>query len=202
MYAFPYEGYWKDVGTVKSLWAANMDLLAEEPALNLYDKTWRIFSGNRDLPPHYIGPHAQSVSVVGDFNTWDVDANPMTRVKEDESIWVAYIPEAKEGNIYKYAIKTYNGEVILKSDPYGFQAEVRPAKASRIANLKYTWKDGIWQRSRKKYNSYTSPMRTLMLDFACGRADAYLTNERIMTQMENYPAENFYAMVLNDTDML
>jgi len=103
-------------------------------------------------------PHAQSVSVVGDFNTWDVDANPMTRVKEDESIWVAYIPEAKEGNIYKYAIKTYNGEVILKSDPYGFQAEVRPAKASRIANLKYTWKDGIWQRSRKKYNSYTSPM--------------------------------------------
>jgi len=58
LYAYPYEGYWKDVGTVKSLWAANMDLLAEEPALDLYDKNWRIFSGNKDLPPHYIGPHA------------------------------------------------------------------------------------------------------------------------------------------------
>ena len=103
-------------------------------------------------------PHAQNVSVVGDFNNWDVDADPMTRVAEDNSIWVAYISDVKEGNIYKYAIKTYNGEVILKSDPYGFQAEVRPAKASRVANLKYTWKDGIWQRSRKKYNSYTSPM--------------------------------------------
>lgn len=64
LYAYPYEGYWKDVGTIKSLWNANMDLLAEEPALDLHDKNWRIFSGNKDLPPHYIGAKASVQSAL------------------------------------------------------------------------------------------------------------------------------------------
>lgn len=55
MYAYPFEGYWKDVGTVKSYWEANMDLLDENNTLGLYDKDWRIYTHNRNLPPHYIG---------------------------------------------------------------------------------------------------------------------------------------------------
>lgn len=56
LYAYPFEGYWKDVGTIDSLWQANMDLLADEPLLNLNDPHWRIYSGNQNLPPHFIGP--------------------------------------------------------------------------------------------------------------------------------------------------
>ncbi|MCH4157121.1 MAG: glucose-1-phosphate adenylyltransferase [Acidaminococcaceae bacterium] len=56
VYAYPFEGYWKDVGTIESLWQANMDLLADEPALSLNDKHWRVYSGNQVLPPHYLGP--------------------------------------------------------------------------------------------------------------------------------------------------
>jgi glucose-1-phosphate adenylyltransferase len=58
VYAYPFEGYWKDVGTIESLWQANMDLLADEPALSLNDKHWRIYSGNQVLPPHYLGPES------------------------------------------------------------------------------------------------------------------------------------------------
>lgn len=55
MYAYPFKGYWKDVGTVKSYWEANMDLLDENNILDLYDKDWRIYTNNKNLPPHYLG---------------------------------------------------------------------------------------------------------------------------------------------------
>lgn len=58
MYAYPFEGYWKDVGTISSLWEANMELLGENPAFNVHDKQWRIFSRNYAAPPHYIGKDA------------------------------------------------------------------------------------------------------------------------------------------------
>ena len=58
MYAYPFEGYWKDVGTISSLWEANMDLLGEKPAFNIHDKKWRIFSRNYAEPPHHIGDDA------------------------------------------------------------------------------------------------------------------------------------------------
>ena len=54
MYAWNFKGYWKDVGTVRSYWEANMDLLDDKDTLNLYDKDWRIYTRNRNLPPHYI----------------------------------------------------------------------------------------------------------------------------------------------------
>lgn len=56
MYAFPFNGYWKDVGTVESFWEANMDLLAEQPQLDIHDSAWRIYSVNPTRPPHYLGP--------------------------------------------------------------------------------------------------------------------------------------------------
>ncbi|MDQ1909344.1 glucose-1-phosphate adenylyltransferase [Paenibacillus sp. GD4] len=59
MYAYPFEGYWKDVGTIQSLWDANMDLLEEQPEFNLNDKEWRIYSVNPCQPGQYIAPTAQ-----------------------------------------------------------------------------------------------------------------------------------------------
>ena len=54
MYTWVYKGYWKDVGTVRSYWDANMDLLDPHNTLNLYDKYWRIYTRSRNLPPQYI----------------------------------------------------------------------------------------------------------------------------------------------------
>lgn len=58
MYAWNYDGYWKDVGTVKSFWEANMDLIDEDNTLDLYDKDWRIYTRSKNLPPQYIGETA------------------------------------------------------------------------------------------------------------------------------------------------
>ena len=58
MVAYPFDGYWKDVGTIDSLWEANMDLLNPNVPLDLSDLAWRIYSNNPALPPHYIGEHA------------------------------------------------------------------------------------------------------------------------------------------------
>ncbi len=59
MLAYRFDGYWKDVGTVQSLWEANMDLLAENPPFALEDDDWRIFSRNPAKPPHYVAPGAK-----------------------------------------------------------------------------------------------------------------------------------------------
>ncbi|MBQ1818319.1 MAG: glucose-1-phosphate adenylyltransferase [Clostridia bacterium] len=59
LYAYGFEGYWKDVGTIRSLWEANMDLLGAEPEFRLADKDWRIYSKSPAMPPHYIGGEAE-----------------------------------------------------------------------------------------------------------------------------------------------
>lgn len=56
--AYPFVGYWKDVGTISSLWEANMDLLGAHPALSLLDETWRIYSRHEAAPPQYVGSEA------------------------------------------------------------------------------------------------------------------------------------------------
>ena len=56
LFAYKFEGYWKDVGTISSLWEANMDLIGENPVLNMADRDFRIFSRNTARPPQYIGP--------------------------------------------------------------------------------------------------------------------------------------------------
>ena len=59
MYAYPFDGYWKDVGTISSLWEANMDLLGDNPSFDLKDKSWRIYSRNTSMPPQHVGEKAK-----------------------------------------------------------------------------------------------------------------------------------------------
>ena len=59
MVAYSFQGYWKDVGTIESLWEANMDLLAPTPEIDLHDKTNRIYARNLGMPPQYVAPEAQ-----------------------------------------------------------------------------------------------------------------------------------------------
>lgn len=67
LYAYPFEGYWKDVGTIDSLWEANMDMLRDNSGLDLNNREWRIYSGIKALPPHYIGEEAVvKNSVIGE----------------------------------------------------------------------------------------------------------------------------------------
>ena len=70
LYAYPFKGYWKDVGTVRSLWEANMDLLDEKCELDLFDHSWRIYSVNPNEPPQFISPDAKvTESLINEGST-------------------------------------------------------------------------------------------------------------------------------------
>ena len=113
MFAYPFEGYWKDVGTIDSLYEANLDLLNPGMTLDLRDSSWRIYSRSRALPPHYIGPSSfvqNSVVTEGCTVEGTVDYSILSSgVTVEEGATVRYsvvMPGAviKKGAVVQYAI--------------------------------------------------------------------------------------------------
>lgn len=103
-------------------------------------------------------PNAEAVSLVGNFNEWDENATPMERL-EPLGIYEIFLPEMKIGDIYKYCVTTKSGNTILKVDPYGFQAELRPNNASVIADISdFKWQDSRWLKKREKFDDKKDPM--------------------------------------------
>ena len=103
-------------------------------------------------------PHAKSVSVIGEFNEWDLNADMMQR-HDPMGIYTKFVSGAKEGQLYKFCIETQNGAKIDKADPFANYAELRPGNASRItdiSNLK--WSDSSWMKKREKWDEKTNPM--------------------------------------------
>ena len=98
-------------------------------------------------------PRAKGVSVVGDFNGWDPEANVM-QCDNDMGIYQLFIPGIKEGDLYKYCITTYNDKLLYKADPYGNYAELRPGNASRVTDLAkpYRWGDSAWLTKRQEFD--------------------------------------------------
>lgn len=102
-------------------------------------------------------PNAERVSVVGNFNNWDGRRHPMRKL-DYSGIFELFIPGKYTGEIYKYEICAKSGNVFMKSDPYAFSSEVRPANASRIVDLSYKWKDSKWMAEREKINQLEKPV--------------------------------------------
>ena len=97
-------------------------------------------------------PNAKSVSVVGDFNNWDRDKNPMVR-EDPLGIYTYFIQGVEADMIYKYCIETKTGDLLYKADPFANYAEMRPGTASKvhdISNLK--WSDSAWMEGRATWN--------------------------------------------------
>ncbi|NJR41651.1 MAG: hypothetical protein HC767_02280, partial [Akkermansiaceae bacterium] len=89
-------------------------------------------------------PNAQNVSVVGDFNHWDGRRHPMRR-RGSSGVWELFVPEITAGQKYKYRVRGQWGEVVDKSDPYGFAAELPPCTASIVTDLaQFRWHDQEW----------------------------------------------------------
>lgn len=113
MMAYPFRGYWKDVGTISSLWEANMDLLGEHPALSLVDESWRIYSRHTAEGPQYVGENAIVInsSVTAGCEILGTVKNsvlgPGVRVGEgaviEDSVIMAHVT-VKAGATVKYSI--------------------------------------------------------------------------------------------------
>ena len=102
-------------------------------------------------------PNADRVSVVGNFNNWDGRRHPMRKL-DYSGIYELFIPGKLVGEIYKYEIKAKSGQVFMKSDPYAFSSEVRPANASRIVDISYKWKDTAGMEKRETKDTDAQPM--------------------------------------------
>jgi len=103
-------------------------------------------------------PNARRVSVVGDFNNWDGRLFPM-RSMGNSGIWELFIPGLEPGEQYKYEIKTANGDLRTKTDPFAFAMELRPGTASRVWDLnRYEWGDREWLSERQNRDLLAGPM--------------------------------------------
>lgn len=91
-------------------------------------------------------PHADGVTVTGDFDCWSGRTYPLRLL--DAGVWEVFVPAAQPGQLYKFRVHTGDGRVIEKADPVAFATEVPPANASRITFSRHLWADSIWMRSR------------------------------------------------------
>ncbi len=102
-------------------------------------------------------PTAQSVSVVGDFNSWIQNEHPLQVRWDSSGIWEGFIPGIDKGTLYKYKIQSQNGTVTEKADPFALFCEHPPQTASVVWDLDYKWKDTKWMDSRKDKNGLDKP---------------------------------------------
>jgi 1,4-alpha-glucan branching enzyme len=102
-------------------------------------------------------PNASGISVVGDFNSWDGRIH-MMRSLGSSGIWELFIPELPTGLRYKFEIRTREGNLLLKADPFASATEIPPATASITYASSYQFSDGEWMRARSTREPMRSPM--------------------------------------------
>ena len=117
-----------------------------------------VMNGKKGVYFAVWAPNAATVSVIGEFNGWREEANPMTRL-EPSGIYEGFVVGAKEGMLYKFFIKTKDGRGLYKADPFANYAEQRPGTASRITDItKLRWSDAAWMEARKQRDNDSLPV--------------------------------------------
>ena len=146
-------------------------------------------------------PHAERVSVVGDFNMWDGRVHPMRRL-EPNGVWELFVPGLTEGERYKFEIRSdVHGEILLKTDPYGFGFELAPMTASIVTKRDYTWTDAEWFVERAGQNAWLDrPMAIYEVHLGSWArvpedADRHLTYGEIADRLVPYVKEMGYTHI-------
>ncbi len=146
-------------------------------------------------------PRAESVSVVGDFNGWNVDADVMERLIDGQTFEI-FIPNVKQFDAYKYCIKTRDGRTLYKADPYAFHAETPKegsSNASKIYDLSdYKWSDKEYWDKQKHINIYTSPLNVYevnLLSWKRHEDGNYYTYRELATELVEYVVKMGYTHV-------
>ena len=158
---------------------------------------------NKEEGMHFAvwAPHAKQIGVVGDFNGWNPDENPMTCLA-DSGIWEAFVPGLSTGALYKYAITTESGKLLFKADPYAFEAEYRPQTASVTSDLSgYVWNDTSWMAKRKKADPMDGPVSIYEVHLGSWRKknrdekDGYYTYVEAAHELSDYVEQMGYTHV-------
>ena len=117
-----------------------------------------VMNGKKGVYFAVWAPNTTTVIVIGEFNGWREEANPMTRL-EPSGIYEGFVVGAKVGMLYKFFIKTKDGRGLYKADPFANYAEQRPGTASRITDItKLRWSDAAWMEARKQRDNDSLPV--------------------------------------------
>ncbi|MEX2446079.1 MAG: 1,4-alpha-glucan branching protein GlgB [Dehalococcoidia bacterium] len=146
-------------------------------------------------------PNARAVSVIGDFNGWDVDANPLSP-RRDSGVWAAFVPGVHEGERYKFSVLPWQGDTRYeKADPYAFYAELRPNSASIVWDIGgYRWHDTDWMATRGERQSLDAPIAVYEVHLGSwarvpDEGNRWLTYSEIATRLARYVREMGYTHV-------
>ncbi|NBL65679.1 1,4-alpha-glucan branching protein GlgB [Flavobacterium sp. NST-5] len=115
-------------------------------------------------------PSAKKVSVVGDFNYWNDEQNPLLVRWDNSGIWEGFVPNAKKGEKYKFKIfSNHNNYIVEKSDPYAIFCENAPGTASIIWDFPHQWTDDFWMQDRINRNNLNKPFSIYEVHLASWR---------------------------------
>ncbi len=139
----------------------DMYLFAHATHYDIYEKlgshVWKQ-NGKKGVVFDVWAPHAKEVFLIGEFNGWDETSLPMERL-EPNGVYEVFVENAQVGQMYQYLIITADGRKLYKADPYANWAEMRPGKASRIADIRdLKWTDSRWMEKRQEKDVYEEPM--------------------------------------------
>jgi 1,4-alpha-glucan branching enzyme len=145
-------------------------------------------------------PNARNVSVIGNFNVWHGGKHQM-RVLGSSGVWELFIPDIGVGEVYKYEVKDKYGNIFEKSDPYGFQFEVRPNTGSIIADInKHKWADQKWMEKRRNTDPLRQPISVYEVHLgswmrAPEEGDRFLTYRELAHQLVEYVKKMGYTHI-------
>ncbi|WP_377889098.1 1,4-alpha-glucan branching protein GlgB [Alkalihalobacillus sp. R86527] len=143
-------------------------------------------------------PHAKAVAVAGNFNEWDATRNHMNKI-EASGLWSLYIAGLGEDELYKFAVTSQDGSVLMKSDPYAFYSELKPKTASIVKKVdEFDWQDSKWMNRRKKSTPYETPISIYEVHPGSWRRKqdgSYYSYEDLTNELIPYVKEHGYTHI-------
>jgi 1,4-alpha-glucan branching enzyme len=142
-------------------------------------------------------PAAKSISIVGDFNNWRREENPMKKL--GKGIWECYISGLKQYDVYKLSIEGADGRIVNKADPFATHTETPPANASKLFDISgFNWTDEDFLKKRAMHNPYESPMNIYEVHAGSWRRHAdgnYYSYRNLADELVPYLVEMGYTHV-------
>ncbi|MBR9976757.1 MAG: 1,4-alpha-glucan branching protein GlgB [Bacteroidetes bacterium] len=182
----------------------DLHLFGEGNHYRIYDKLgahYRVVHGIGGVEFAVWAPNARSVSVIGSFNGWDRRRHAM-RVLGSSGVWEIFIPGIGEGELYKFEIKTRDGHILAKTDPFATSMEKRPRTASVVhAPPPFGWNDDEWLENRQTYNPLHEAVSIYEIHIGSWRkkeengVERSLTYRELADELVPYVSEQGYTHV-------
>ncbi|MFW6198594.1 MAG: 1,4-alpha-glucan branching protein GlgB [Acidobacteriota bacterium] len=189
-------------GVPSLLDAHDLHLFNEGRHHRLYDRLgahpMRLDDGTEGVYFAVWAPSARNVGVIGEFNGWDPEADPL-RHRDSSGIWEGFVAGARAGHVYKFHVESHLGHGVFdKADPLARAAEVPPRTASRVHDWDHPWADDDWMRERWRHNALDAPMSTYEVHLGSwrrGPRGEILTYRDVAPLLADYVAETGFTHV-------